>query len=290
MRELATKASIVGNLALAPSWDRLSDTEPEPLHDVIFIAHPSTQVSTGTCTSSVWNRMRHQSEFFTARAHQLPQLDLFATNAADVVITTPRGEVIRVEAKHIREYQKAAEPWCDTPLLAASASKLRSMGVSIGSLVFASYASNVEIEDAVFMSASSSPASYTMLIHDKVLQSEDRLKAFKTQISKLHDELVQWPGSYNQLLLAGSLDYCRSAISKLRTSHADVREEVSKAIRSYYSLCLGICEQYREAKTTLRRLNLQLAQDRFDLLQETCAKYGVYPRLEELDVADIPSD
>ena len=149
---------------------------------------------------------------------------------------------------------------------------------------------------------------------DKSWEPGEKLETLKIQVRELYDEFMKWPGSYNQLLLSGSLDYCRSVITQLKKSSGELQDKVLPLISDYYSQCLGISRQYQEERSSVRRLNLQSQstsasvttfieerssvrrlnlqslQDKFELLQESCADVQVYPRLVDLDPADIPAE
>lgn len=116
------------------------------------------------------------------------------------------------------------------------------------------------------------------------------LEVLYVQLRELHQEFSQWPGSYNQLLLAGSLDYCASAVKKAITTHTVISEPVVYSLRDYYTACLSLFSQYNDFKTTIRRINLQSISDKFESLQDICSIQAVYPRLEELDISDGPSE
>ena len=124
----------------------------------------------------------------------------------------------------------------------------------------------------------------------KVWAPREKLEVLRIQVREVYDEFLSWPGSYNQLLLTGSLDYCRSALTKLRERPIEVQDTLIPQIRDYYAQCYAISKQYPDAKTTVRRLNLQSLKDKFELLQQVCASAHVYSRLEDLDPADIPSE
>lgn len=143
---------------------------------------------------------------------------------------------------------------------------------------------------------------------NKSREPGEKLETLKIRVRELYDEFMKWPGSYNQLLLSGSLDYCRSVITQLKQSSGELQDKMLPLINDYYSQCQGISRQYQkelnlrakstsasvttfiEERSSVRRLNLQALQDKFELLQERCADVHVYPRLVDLDPADIPAE
>lgn len=284
---MVSKTAVAGNLALAP---RFSDTEPDPSFQPDLKIGPSTSVTLGKRSLLFEASTSQPSAIAVQSTQQVSQLDLFASRRADIVISNRFGELTIFEMKTPQASTRASSR-SSIPILLGSGNEQRLVGYLLaGSLVLADLEPGWAVIYSSATATSFPSVSVPLQISTAWAESEGILETLKIQISKLHDEFVQWPGSYNQLLLAGSLDYCRSAISRLKTNHVELHHEVSKAITSYYNLCLGIYHQYREARTALRRVNLQSIQDKFDLLQETCARHGVYPRLEELDVADIPRD
>lgn len=119
---------------------------------------------------------------------------------------------------------------------------------------------------------------------------DEKATALQVQVCATYDVFHVWPGSYNQLFLSGSLDYCRSAVRKLKGHPVNVQEKIMSEIRRYHRQCSDIARQYHAYKASIRRLDLQSMEDRFELLQQLCADMGVYPRLEDLDLTDIPAE
>jgi hypothetical protein len=162
--------------------------------------------------------------------------------------------------------------------------------VIAGKFAFTSWSNVSLVEGQCSTSITSLAGIFPLLRTERSDKQGDTVDILASQIRKLHDEFAQWPGSYNQLLLAGSLDYCKSALTKAMRSNVVLHEEIIRSMRSYYADCLGILDQCRDAKATLRRLNLQKIQDKFEILQDTCSRHRIYPRLAELDISDIPRE
>jgi len=271
---MVEKTSIVGNLALAQPWPRLSATEPQSS------PCPDMSVSCSTDASGLDFSECIITDALPARAilANRPLRFLEGSLVERVAIVLSRAEIPSLRSETDETYESTN--WRSGQVIMApvvAARPVRLYG-------FSDF-------DSEFITAAHSSLRHASLWHGTVcLKCSDELEALKIEVRQLHDDLTRWPGSYNQLLLAGSLDYCRSVISKLHRNQQTAIGEVYTAIRSYFSLCSGIYQQYRHAKNALRRVNLQFLEDKFDLLQESCAKAEVYPRLVDLDPTDIPND
>ncbi len=276
---------------MAQAWLRFSETEPEPKPTPEAITICSTSAAGGQGLVAFTSLARYEPGKLMLSSLQSSQLNLFLGENRDIVAVSPRGEVLVIENKVQQEGVERWDPWLGSSLLLGSAN-LQAVVAYLNRkpLVYAYSPSEAVDEETSVTAVLSKFGTLDFWFATRSAESEDSLEALRAQVRALYDEFVRWPGSYNQLLLAGSLDYCRSAITKLKRSPANVQDEVSAAIRSFYGLCSGIHHQYREAKAALKRVSLQYLQDKFDLLQETCARSLVYPRLEDLDPMDIPRD
>ncbi len=285
---MAQTAAVIGNLALAQYWPRFSDTEPEPTLSPDAMTVWSTSAAGGHGLLGFISATRSAPSKLMTNLVEAPQLYLYQDKNLDIVAVSPKGDVLVIEN---RAQQSGLERWepCEGGLLLLGSAYLQTSVANLTRkpLVYA-YSPSEAIDEET--SISDALSKFSRLVFRFGPDTAEALEGLRVQVRELHDEFVKWPGSYNQLLLAGSLDYCRSALTKLKRSAANVQQEVSTSIRNYYGLCSGIYDQYREATTALRRANLQYLQDKFDLIQEACAKHGVYSRLEDLDVADIPFD
>ena len=287
---MVEKTPVIGNLALAPSWDRLSDTESDCSFELESetspIKHASGQ-ALGNLSGTAGFRFGTMTVLSGTQAPSQLGLDLYE---ADIIVGDISSQGAAFVAVNNLQNIVRVDEWASCSVYSTSTEDEARLlpYVMEGVLTFTSHAKASSSGDRSGTSTCSLAGSFPFLVNQRTQQSDDGLDVLGCQIKKLHNEFAQWPGSYNQLLLAGSIDYCRSVITKAKKSQMKVHEEVSKAIEGYYSLCLGIFDQYRDAKVSLRRLNLQSVQDSFDILQSTCARYGVYPRLADLDIEDIP--
>lgn len=289
------QAPIVGNLALKPAWDRLSESEPDCSYEFESQTAPSGLLQKGRSvfTTSRGEVVRFQLLAPVKAGEQsfpVSSPDLF--EAAGIVVGEPTSrKIINVGPNILDDSIIRVEGVTSKMYLASSEGELRLIShVIADQFAFRSWSKASLVEEQCSTSMSSLAESFQLLVTERSGKQGDTLDILVAQIRKLHDQFAQWPGSYNQLLLAGSLDYCKSALTKARRNHAVLHDEISRSIRSYYAECLGILDQCMDAKATLRRLNLQKIQDKFEILQDICSRHGAYPRLAELDISDIPSD
>lgn len=285
---MAYKTAVVGNLALAEQWPRFSDTESEPI--------PYGKISTDCSTAAAGSPRVAARTYSTKREAyfegnlEYPQLDFLLKGSAPTASNIIVGEVVNVAEEFGQQ------------LVNLQTAEARSVVPSDleNTWTIVTYLSGNPSDRNItrfYQGVAADPwegtpvtkfGSLCLLGVSKGWKPGEKLETLRIQMRELYDEFLKWPGSYNQLLLTGSLDYCRSALNKLRESPVEVQDAVMSQVRSYYSQCYGISQQYQDAKSTLRRLNLQSLQDKFELLQEACASAHVYPRLEDLDPAEIP--
>lgn len=283
------ETAIVGNLALAEQWPRFSDTESEPIPFGKGVVVCSTAAA--VAPRMIARVFSAKSELYLEAQLENSQLDFFVKGSLQKA-TLVIGETVPAIRKagqqfsnlQIAEIRSAVR--FDQVKQAAVVTYLNANPLNWNFNRFYQGAVSDLWEDAPVTKF----GSLCLSDLSKAWMPGEKLGTLRIQVRELYDEFLKWPGSYNQLLLSGSLDYCRSAINKLRTSPVEVQDRVMSQIRSYYSQCYGISQQYQEAKSTVRRLNLQSLQDKFELLQEACASAHVYPRLEDLDLVDIPNE
>lgn len=290
------QAPIIGNLALKPDWDRLSESEPGCSFELESETAPSRLLHT---RKTVFNsrkggvlRLQSIAPSAIMGEHSSSETNPDLFEAAGVIvgdsfsrekrmteISTSDDTTIIDEGTHYRIYSANL----------GGESRLISY-VVVNQFVSSSWGDIFLTDEKSGASTPSLAGSFQLLIKDPTYKEEDALDILVRQIRKLHIEFAQWPGSYNQLLMAGSLDYCQSALTKAKRSYVVLDEKIVSSIRSYFADCLGILDQCSDAKTTLRRFNLQKIQDKFETLQETCSRHGIYPLLAELDISDIPRE
>jgi hypothetical protein len=292
---MAKQTSIIGNLALKPAWDRLSETEPDCSFELESKTAPSRSMhrkrAALTSAREKVVGLRPATHFLIGTPSSSERSpDLF--EMAGIVVGGPiSDEGINVAASIPDDIPLVVEDIAHNVYLASAEGESRLISFLIGREFTESFWGSVPPADEQTGACTASlTGSFQILIRESEDQSVDTFDTLISKIRGLHEEFAQWPGSYNQLLLAGSLDYCRSALIRAKRNRIAVHEEVTKSIRGYYADCLGILDQYLDAKSALRRLNLQKIQDKFEILQDTCSRHGIYPRLAELDISDVPRE
>ena len=289
------QASIIGNLALKPVWDRLSESEADCSYELESQTAPSGILQTGrsvitTSRGEVVRVLPLASVTAGEQSFSVSSPDLF--EAAGIIVDEPTShKIVNVAPTISNEGMIRVEGVTSKMYLASSEGESRLIShVIAGQFAFRSWSNVSLVQGQCSTSITSLAGSFPLLRTERSDKQGDTLDILASQIRKLHDEFAQWPGSYNQLLLAGSLDYCKSALTKAMRSNVVLHEEIIRSMRSYYADCLGILDQCQDTKATLRRLNLQKIQDKFEILQDTWSRHGIYPRLAELDISDIPRE
>ena len=107
------------------------------------------------------------------------------------------------------------------------------------------------------------------------------------RIARIIEEFDSVPTSYNQILAQGALDYCRRVVSKL-----DERDELQRGllrdIQKFVSQIEGLKPQRLSgAPSTFSLIDLQLIEDRFELLQEKAAELNILQVLGEIPTAEL---
>ena len=87
---------------------------------------------------------------------------------------------------------------------------------------------------------------------------------------------------YNQVFIRGSLSYCSRVLSKDTADGKLIKRIVSYAMEA--SDLLG--QHEFQANSPFRRLDLQLFEDHFELIEDEAAEANVLPRLDDLTLAD----
>lgn len=284
---MAFETAVVGNLALAEQWPRFSDTESKPTPNS-GCATASSTAATGSATFFIHGSSSRKAEGCVITQLDNFQLDCFSNEEL-------QGTTLLMLDEGVLAIPNATEVFYSEPPTIGSAflfdQRISQIHVIDNAACVASNVSRF-LHGVVFGQSEPVSSFWSLYLSDACKDSEpgEKLETLRIQVRELYNEFLMWPGSYNQLLLSGSLDYCRSVIKKLRDTSPEVQDSILSQIRSYYSQCYGILQQYQEAKTTVRRLNLQSLQDKFELLQEACASAAVYPRLEDLDLNDVPNE
>lgn len=120
-------------------------------------------------------------------------------------------------------------------------------------------------------------------------------------IEEIIQSLDNFPVSYNQVFLSGSLSYCENALKKLKTSTSKI-PIIYKTIKDYVSSIEAFYKSldrdsipyniedtsgYKKSPDNiLAYLDLQSFEDRFDMIQEKCKNEGILPYLEEITISE----
>lgn len=109
----------------------------------------------------------------------------------------------------------------------------------------------------------------------------------RDRISRLIEAFESAPTSYNQILVQGALDYCQRVISRLGESH-EVQRDLLRKIQDFVSLVEGVrSQQLGGGPSTLSLIDLQLVEDKFELLQKKAAELNILPMLDEIPTAEL---
>ena len=107
------------------------------------------------------------------------------------------------------------------------------------------------------------------------------------EIETLGNMLRDFPVSYNQMFMRGSLAYCKRALRR----NFPHDQELETAIRAYIGMAAAMIVPYvREIPPTWSRLDLTVVEDKFALIENRCASLGVLPALDELTISDLAEE
>lgn len=278
MRKLVPTAPIAGNLALKITSESFSATQAGYENEFESATAPSRSLPLRLVTDA-----QDRSVFLGVISTDIKkqpsdQLDLNFSAKTDLgtetTITFEPKALLESLGKGIRGFEYTG----DSIVVTFFDENLAAMGWATGA------SNDLQPEMTVNCGVETWPLTNSIRL---VKHSPEVLGA---KFKELHEQFSSWPGSYNQLLLAGSLDYCRSAIGRAKKHGVELPLEVLEALKAFYGSCLSLFDQNQDSRTAFRRLNLQSLQDKFENLQILFAEKGVYPRLEELGVEDAPAD
>ena len=110
------------------------------------------------------------------------------------------------------------------------------------------------------------------------------------KISELINVLDSFPTKYNQILLQGALDYCRLALRKIQANlfHLKAFEDIEKYIKKYILFVENFCSQHQDETENIAKVDLQVAEDYFENIQDICKKANILPLLEEMTLYEYP--
>ena len=163
----------------------------------------------------------------------------------------------------------------------------------------------VPTEDTRYVLPLTQSAYYELMHELKVgieydIQRKKRLSRIKDgiiEIETIIDRFDKFPISYNQVLLRGSLRYCSNALKKLvslRISDDPIFGKIESFVNHSKGL-LEVCHknhlteksvQDEYPKVSLANLDLQLFEDRFEMIEKDCREKGILPPLQNLVVEE----
>lgn len=109
----------------------------------------------------------------------------------------------------------------------------------------------------------------------------------RDRLMKLVQIVERFPSSYNKILVQGVADYCARVLVELNENDAAHRPLFSQ-VRTLTKQLVALCDQYRkEYPGSFWRLDLQMIEDRFELVQVEAARLGVLPRLSDMPTREL---
>jgi len=121
---------------------------------------------------------------------------------------------------------------------------------------------------------------------DGYVKEQEELENLSSCLLKIEQTinfLDDFPASYNQVLLKGSLRYFSKAIEVIQTKMDFKRfNESLKYIKEFIGAVGNLLDQLTTEKEILANLNLQFYEDRFDVIEERCVRIDLIPSLDDL--------
>jgi hypothetical protein len=285
MRKLVPTAPIAGNLALKLVSESVSATEAGYGHELESSTAPSRSIPLRFATDALEHCL-----FFSELYPESTEMYSDQLNMSFCEIDPAKSWILSTDNNFATRLASSSTGQQDSFTASAHESFARSMIVTFAAATTTETCllrdRSDDLIDNFTFGNSLEPCLLTRPIH-LLNHSPEVLEA---KFNDLHKEFGSWPGSYNQLLLAGSLDYCRSAVRRAKKNGIELPREVLECLKAYYVSCLSLFDQYQDSKTAFRRINLQSIQDKFENLQLVCDQKGIYPRLDELNLEDVPAD
>lgn len=108
-------------------------------------------------------------------------------------------------------------------------------------------------------------------------------------MKELLDKFSYFPTSYNHVLVTGALGYCIKMFGRMLVSPAlDFNAQFVETVRNFVSDVESLYLQYGiEDSGAFALLDLQMLEDRFDLIQKKSEGLGFLPSIDNLKPADI---
>lgn len=98
----------------------------------------------------------------------------------------------------------------------------------------------------------------------------------------------RFPVSYNKILVQGAADYCARALSNLDEGN-DGHARLLNQIRRFTTQIWALYTQYRKRTEhgTFSLLDLQMIEDKFELIQSESSKLRVLPKLRDMRTDEL---
>jgi len=98
------------------------------------------------------------------------------------------------------------------------------------------------------------------------------------------------PVSYNQMLISGSLRYCWQVLKRLRAQPP--AHELLRRIERYIEIVADLLRTQLDgitarSSTPFSRLDLQIIEDKFGLIERDASDLGILPRLDDMTIEDF---
>lgn len=131
---------------------------------------------------------------------------------------------------------------------------------------------------------------YKMMLYEQKIVT--KIEKCCLEIAKIIKDLYDFPISYNQLLLQGSLNYCEIALKEMKKKAVD--DSKSKAFQNTQQYVLDVKGLYYQHEETdkmaigLSKMDLQIFEDQFDTIQKLYHEEGILPPLDEMTLKKYP--
>ena len=97
-------------------------------------------------------------------------------------------------------------------------------------------------------------------------------------------EFMLFPTSYNQMLVMGILAYCIKLLSR---PEASTLSKLNQSIKIVIDKIGSLYSQYYDNPDSFPLLDLQMLEDKFELLQERSKTQNLLPDLDNIEILDL---
>ncbi|MFH0887718.1 MAG: hypothetical protein V1871_00730 [Planctomycetota bacterium] len=101
-------------------------------------------------------------------------------------------------------------------------------------------------------------------------------------------KIEEFPVSYNQVFIRGSLRYLERILKLLNLSNLS-HKEIQGLIKQWVRDIQWSIDSIKEDEKGFSKINLQLYKDRFYIIEDKSAQLKIFPRLKDLKVSDLAS-